>query len=950
LLNNKNLKKILSKLITNLVLVVSFSVVGLPIYSQVSETPKELRLKADSLAGADNFDVASILYHESLIKSKIDSNWRESFYAIKGLCNLAIYKKSHKQLVDSMDVYLATFPEDKVSIKAGVYDNIGYALNMLNQVYLANHCFELTVLLKAEILDTTRINSLKSIMLSYGNLALTYANLGDHKSAIEALNNAIYYAKKVSPESLCKYYTDKGKYYFHNNKSELAKKQFKVSIENCEDPVYPYLYLSHIYLEQDSLGKVMTYLKKAEPFLEDYEEVFEYNSYLSKFYVSKKKYLEAEKALAPLFDSTFVFIYQRDELREMVNYARLLFDNKSYEKSLNFVQRALSFHYEIDSSNIVARPIIDNSLPDVWIIEALLIKADYFFMNYKNSLKKSDLEEAEFYFDLAFSYFDELKSKFQSTNSKYRIGSYTQNIYNKLIEFNIEQFNITREEKYFSKAFHLIQNSSAFVLKNSISERKAFEILGVDNDTVQKYLYYKDSWQTEKKLDADVLTSTEFLEFIDFEKRLFDTYPSLKDYYKSEIIDIDQVQKNINNNALVVQYYFFNDKLYSLQVSKNSIQISDHQIDIGFAKKIENYVSLITNYSQNNVSQFSQESNELYEILMANVLENPLYENISQLVIIPDGPIKQVAFNSLVRNPDVRFPSVDDYLVSQYEISYLYYASQLNDYDSKERNEYGFVGFGIEYNDEALQQIIEDYQAQVRSSRTVNPISLKVLKYAAEEVVKIAEFIGGDAFVNENVTYENLIKSIINYQIVHISAHAFLNEENYSESYIALSQDQDEKSKLTYSDILNLNLNNDFVVLSACQTNSGKQIAGEGMMSLSRAFTQSGSKSVMGAYWDSSDRITKDIMQLFYKNLKEGHSKSKSLQLAQLEFLSNDEISTPTFRHPFYWSAWAIYGGNESLTFSSHNFAFYCGIISLILVLGFCAFILIKRKNKRLPI
>lgn len=945
LLNSNLNSKINTKLIINLILVVGFLFVNSFLISQELKWERDVNIvAADKLLDESKFAQADSIYKEALYLNEQKSDWKNCYLAIRGICKVAIAQESFEALIDSYKTYIKIIPEDNFKYNGAVCNYLGYTFNMLNQIYPSMECYELAVVSKTETLDTTDVKSVRTFMKLLANLSLAYSQLGDNQSALETVEKSLVFKDFISTQKYCNTLIEKGKYLFHNDQNELAKEQYWLAIENCDDPFIPLIYLVEVYLQQDSLHEAKSALTKSEKYFDAQIYKTEYNVASAQYYKKSGDLEQAKAFLSPLFIDGYEFDNSRIEVREIVNYARVLYELESYDQSLKFIDKALGMHFEIDTATEKSRPINDNSLPDVWIIEALLIKADYFFMNYINSSNIRDLEESEFYFDLVFSYFDELKSKFQSTSSKYKMGSYTQNIYNKLIEFNIGQFSVTRDEKYFLKAFNLIQRSSAFVLKNSISERKAFEILGVEKDTVQKYLYYKDRLSGDKKIDNEMLNSTEFVSFIDFEKRLFNAYPSLRDYYKNEVVDINEVQKSIGDKSLVLQYYYFDNQLYSFQISKTSIDILNHPIDENFETKIDNYANLITNHSQQSLSDFSSESYALFAILLGSILDNPLYSNVDQLVLIPDGPIKQVAFNSLINRPDVRFPIVDDYLINKYEISYLYYASQLINIDSKDKNENGFVGFGIEYNDTALQQIIRDYQSQVRSSRTVNPVSLTALKYAAKEVLEIANFIGGDAYVNENVTYGNLVKAINDYQIVHISAHAFLNENKYTDSYIALTQNPEEKYKLTYSDILNLNLNNDFVVLSACQTNSGKQIAGEGMMSLSRAFTQSGSKSVMGAYWDSSDKITKDIMKLFYENLNEGYTKSKSLQLAQLEFLSNDEISTPTFRHPFYWSAWAIYGGNESLTFDNYRYGFYLGLSCLILIVGFCIWVFLKRR------
>ena len=97
----------------------------------------------------------------------------------------------------------------------------------------------------------------------------------------------------------------------------------------------------------------------------------------------------------------------------------------------------------------------------------------------------------------------------------------------------------------------------------------------------------------------------------------------------------------------------------------------------------------------------------------------------------------------------------------------------------------------------------------------------------------------------------------------------------------------------------NESLNADIVVLSTCETGIGELQQGEGIISLSRAFAYAGSKSIVTTLWTVDDRITKDLMLLFYQNLKEGKTKDDALWLAKRAFISANKGESAL---PFYWS------------------------------------------------
>ena len=64
-----------------------------------------------------------------------------------------------------------------------------------------------------------------------------------------------------------------------------------------------------------------------------------------------------------------------------------------------------------------------------------------------------------------------------------------------------------------------------------------------------------------------------------------------------------------------------------------------------------------------------------------------------------------------------------------------------------------------------------------------------------------------------------------------------------------------------------------------------------------------GAKSVIISLWEVEDESTAILFSKFYENLKEGHSKSKSLRLAKL-YVKNET----KFSHPFYWAPFILMG------------------------------------------
>jgi CHAT domain-containing protein len=107
---------------------------------------------------------------------------------------------------------------------------------------------------------------------------------------------------------------------------------------------------------------------------------------------------------------------------------------------------------------------------------------------------------------------------------------------------------------------------------------------------------------------------------------------------------------------------------------------------------------------------------------------------------------------------------------------------------------------------------------------------------------------------------------------------------------------------LSMSEILDLKLHAESVVLSACNTGSGKISRAEGVMSLGRAFLAAGSSSVTVSLWQVSDESTAKLMEKYYKGVLTG--KAKSVALAE----AREALFSQGYKDPFFWAPFILIG------------------------------------------
>jgi CHAT domain-containing protein len=109
---------------------------------------------------------------------------------------------------------------------------------------------------------------------------------------------------------------------------------------------------------------------------------------------------------------------------------------------------------------------------------------------------------------------------------------------------------------------------------------------------------------------------------------------------------------------------------------------------------------------------------------------------------------------------------------------------------------------------------------------------------------------------------------------------------------------------LRLSDIYNLDLDADLVVLSACETALGREVRGEGLIGLTQGFMAAGARSLVASLWQVPDRATAELMAKFYGfMLNDGMRPAEALRAAQLW-----SASQPRSRDPYFWGGFVLVG------------------------------------------
>jgi CHAT domain-containing protein len=163
------------------------------------------------------------------------------------------------------------------------------------------------------------------------------------------------------------------------------------------------------------------------------------------------------------------------------------------------------------------------------------------------------------------------------------------------------------------------------------------------------------------------------------------------------------------------------------------------------------------------------------------------------------------------------------------------------------------------------------------------------------------------------------------YEVLHFATHALANPETAHGAALLLApppagsaaadvpagepadQRQALGGALYASEVAGLDLSGaHLVVLAACDTGGGPLRAGEGVISLARAFLAAGVPAVVQSLWAVDDRTASELLLAFHRELLTGADPATALRTAQRGFLHHPD---PARRHPAAWAAWAVVGG-----------------------------------------
>jgi CHAT domain-containing protein len=185
-----------------------------------------------------------------------------------------------------------------------------------------------------------------------------------------------------------------------------------------------------------------------------------------------------------------------------------------------------------------------------------------------------------------------------------------------------------------------------------------------------------------------------------------------------------------------------------------------------------------------------------------------------------------------------------------------------------------------------------------------NGESLPSLPGARQEAIAIGKILHTAPLLGNQATKAAVLAQLPQASVVHLATHGLLETVTGDiPGAIALAPSGEDNGLLSASEIFDLKLRANLVVLSACDTGRGT-IQSDGVIGLSRSLIAAGVPSVVVSLWAVDDDATRLLMSDFYRQLQTHPNKAQAMRQAMLNTMQQ-------YPDPRDWAAFTLVGESD---------------------------------------
>jgi CHAT domain-containing protein/tetratricopeptide (TPR) repeat protein len=521
------------------------------------------------------------------------------------------------------------------------------------------------------------------------------------------------------------------------------------------------------------------------------------------------------------------------------------------------------------------------------------------------------------------------------------------------IDALMQLYKRTGTESLEIDAFDTSERSRARTLLDHIGETRDALLAGVDPKQLERQVSLRAQLNSKKEKynGAPVADRGKLLDEIqelnrqdeELQAQILVRSPHYASLIQPEPLKFSQIRDQLDRDTLMLEFALGRERSYVFVLDRESITSYMIPGELEIEKAVRRLRELLTTrqvtQSQRSIraadEEFSRAASELSWMLLGKAADRLPGR---RLIIIADGILQSLPFNALptpTPNPD----SAGNLLIQNHVIVSLPSASslaQLRIEAARKRTPDRLLAvFGdpiFQITDARIPRVQTPApkpasSPSATSRSTQSPRATSILRGGTEGILS-ADLSRLEGTRNEALAILGMVPKelrmealgfdankaavlspeLSRYRFIHFATHTIMNDAYPDLSSMVFSLfDERGKSQDGYlwlKDMYNLKLSADLVVLSACDTGLGKEVKGEGLMSMVRGFMYSGTPRVLASLWKVDDVATAELMTEFYKQLLENNqTPADALHLAQIV-----QRTKPGRVSPYYWAGFQIHG------------------------------------------
>ncbi|MBT3768154.1 MAG: CHAT domain-containing protein, partial [Rhodospirillales bacterium] len=421
------------------------------------------------------------------------------------------------------------------------------------------------------------------------------------------------------------------------------------------------------------------------------------------------------------------------------------------------------------------------------------------------------------------------------------------------------------------------------------------------------------------------------------ETRLETDFPEYAELASPKPVDLVEIQNLLGSSEALVSYIVSKSKTYLWVVRQNAAFMTT--LNVGSEILSEVVYKLREALNPEGISSLARLPT--FERKLAHVFYQTIFApaeqalvGVNHIFVVPDGALQSLPFGVLVsKNPNTKLNDFSDYakvhwLAKKYALTTLPSISSLRalrTFAKRSNAKIPFIGIGDPVLKGHPGSNRGVYLGTLKNEKQdlVNAVrELPALPDTADELQALSRSVNGkasDLYLRDMAT-EKIVKrlDLSAGRIIAFATHGLIaGDLANAEPALVLTPPEKGSSLddglLTASEVAQLKIDADLVILSACNTAAGDGSEGaEGLSGLAKAFFYAGSRALLVSHWpvvsEAAVKLTTRMLNATVNDPDIGHS--EALRRSMLDLIHDQE--KPYFAHPLFWAPFVIVGEGGS--------------------------------------